>query len=73
MTDYRMRGMSGAELARRIRSVSNVLVIVYSMFDDQWIPEESLAAGANRFILNDPRRGSHRLLFDGIRRPVHDQ
>ncbi len=72
VTDHFMRRMSGIDLARNIRSQSNIPIIVYSIFDEPGIADAARTAGANSFIVNDPVHGSHRLLTLEIRRLVNE-
>ncbi len=70
VTDYLMKKMSGVDLVKEIRRISNVPVIVYSMFDEPSIADAAIDAGANRFVMNNPIRRSHRILAGEIRKLV---
>jgi len=66
--DYRMQSISGIELVRNIRHISNVPIIMYSMFDEKGIVDAALSAGANRFNLKNSHVESFRRLAEEIRR-----
>ena len=52
LVDWKMRGMDGAELTRRIRETESdgALIILVSAYDRSEAEEEATAAGANRFL-----------------------
>ncbi len=68
VTDYRMKSMSGIDLVKKVRRISDVPIIVYSIYDEPEIADAATSAGANKFILNDFKSLGHHLLTEEIRR-----
>lgn len=70
VTDYQMAGMDGIELARKIRGITDVPVILYTGRGSEEVASAAFAAGVNDYLRKEMDPGHFQVLARRIRHAV---